>query len=490
MLFCAAAVIAFLVYRQFNLSWVLGGIILLGILALTFAKPETATLVVFFVLYANLSVVAVRSYGVPDLLATAFFALLGLPLLNYLIIRRQKLVINRVFFLMLGYLVLLLVSALYSEYVARSTDRLLSYGLEGLALYFLVINTVKTAPLLRKAIWVIILAGAMLGSLSLYQGLTGSYDNSFGGLAQAKKATIDTGRVDTLGTAIETQRLAGTLGSKNRYAQVMVVLLPLAIMRVWIERSRMLRILGAAACIPILAGALLTYSRGAGIAVIITLLAMVFLRIVKLRHALVIALVGCLFVLVAIPDYAYRISTVSDVEDVATGNASQAGGSIQSRATVNRAALLIFLDHPILGVGPGQTRHYTGEYGNEGGFRAIGDNRRAHNMYLEELADTGVVGFVGFMSIVLLTMHQLVQVRRHWARTRPDIAYTAASLLLAIIAYLATAAFLHLSYVRYYWFLLALACAAIEIFSARMPEEMESSKEPDNTYELDHHPAG
>ena len=94
-------------------------------------------------------------------------------------------------------------------------------------------------------------------------------------------------------------------------------------------------------------------------------------------------------------------------------------------------------------------------------------------MYLEELGDTGIIGFTGFMSIVLFTMYQLWQVRRRWAQSRPDIAYTAAGLLLAITAYLASAAFLHLSYIRYYWLLLALAGAAIHIFRNLTPAEAE-----------------
>jgi O-antigen ligase len=87
-------------------------------------------------------------------------------------------------------------------------------------------------------------------------------------------------------------------------------------------------------------------------------------------------------------------------------------------------------------------------------------------MYLEELADTGILGFTILMSIVLFTMYQLVKVRRRWARSRPDIAHTVSGLLLAIIAYLSTAVFLHLSYVRYFWLLLALAGAVVYIFSA------------------------
>jgi hypothetical protein len=55
-------------------------------------------------------------------------------------------------------------------------------------------------------------------------------------------------------------------------------------------------------------------------------------------------------------------------------------------------------------------------------------------------------------------------VRRHWLNKQPEIAYTSASLLLALIAYLSTGVFLHLSYVRYYWLIVAMGSAAVQIF--------------------------
>ncbi|MGB3713948.1 MAG: hypothetical protein WA996_05905, partial [Candidatus Promineifilaceae bacterium] len=89
----------------------------------------------------------------------------------------------------------------------------------------------------------------------------------------------------------------------------------------------------------------------------------------------------------------------------------------------------------------------------------------------EELADTGVVGFAAFLAILLITMLQLWQVRRRWKMSRTDISLSAAAFFLAIIAYLSTAVFLHLSYVRYYWLILALAGAAIHVYGVRAGPE-------------------
>jgi putative inorganic carbon (HCO3(-)) transporter len=239
-------------------------------------------------------------------------------------------------------------------------------------------------------------------------------------------------------------------------------LLPLALSRLWAERAWCLRLLGGLSAIPILAGALLTFSRGAGIAILCTLLMMVALRTIRWWQLLLIAGLGSLFIWLAVPDYVYRITTTVDVVDLATGNAAEADGSLRGRFTENLATLFIFLDHPLLGVGPGQTSNYMLAYSEGVGFRRLEGNRRGHNLYLEELADTGIVGFGLLMSIIGITLHQLLRVRRLWPDD-PAAAQTATAFVLAIVAYLVTAFFLHLSYVRYFWLILALAAAAYEV---------------------------
>ena len=350
LLFVPPLMVGVLAYFGQNIFLALIGSFVLAIGGLMFVKPETTTIVVLFVLYANLTVVAINSYGIPELIAASFFMLLGLPFLNYVIFRHQPIVTNRVFFLMLLYLGVLLVSAAFSKSANQSVDRIIGFIIEGIVLYFLIINAIRTPQLVRWGVWAIICAGILMGSVSLYQEITGDYDNDFGGLAKVKDAEVSTGEVDQFGDKIKRRRLAGTIGSKNRYAQVMVVLLPFALMRIWAERSWLLRLIAALACIPIIAGALLTFSRGAGLSIIAIILAMVLLRMIKLWHFILIATIGYMLVLTILPEYIYRISTVVDLEAIAAGETEGASGSIVSRSNVNLATFNIFVDHPLVGV--------------------------------------------------------------------------------------------------------------------------------------------
>jgi O-antigen ligase len=142
---------------------------------------------------------------------------------------------------------------------------------------------------------------------------------------------------------------------------------------------------------------------------------------------------------------------------------SRADASIRGRATENLAAFATFRDHPVLGAGPGGFfRRYSQEEANKLGLRFLGKNRRAHNMYLEIAADTGIVGLVAFLAIVAVTLAQLWRVARTWAALgREDLVVLAQAFLLALLAYLVSAAFLQLSYQRYFWFLLALGNATV-----------------------------
>jgi len=464
--FLATSAVGFAVAR-YNIWLVSAGLAVVGLVALMFVKPQIATLTILFVVYANLTVIAVRRQNLPEVLAGSVLLLLAIPLFRYLIIERQKPIANRVFFLMLGYLVVQVISALFSADATQSFERVTTYLLEGLVVYILLLNVMRSRDLLRKAIWTLILAGAFMGSISLYQEATRSYDNQLGGLAQTTREFIGTGELGFDGKPITRSRLAGPVGETNRYAQIMVILLPLAFFRAWSERRRILKFLALAACVPILGGVLLTFSRGAALTLAAVLIFMSFLGYIRLRYILLSAIGAVVLAVFVVPDSVYRLRiAVSGVGAVVSGEANVADSSIRGRVTENLATLKLFLDHPVLGVGPGRAKLYMEEYAANIGLKKIDTTRRSHNMYLEELADTGVIGFAAFMAIVLVTLRDLARARRFWRRRDLEFANTATALAFSILTYLGTAVFLHLSYQRYYWLLLALAGAAVQIFRA------------------------
>ena len=88
-------------------------------------------------------------------------------------------------------------------------------------------------------------------------------------------------------------------------------------------------------------------------------------------------------------------------------------------------------------------------------------------MYLEIAAESGLLGLSVFLTIIAWLLRSLWRARHRLVAVDAQDADLAAALWLGLLAYLCTGVFLHLSYQRYYWFLVALAGAAVHVLENR-----------------------
>jgi len=447
-------------------GWLLlGALIAFSLLLLTLIWPEAATLFFIFITYINLVAVLSRHHDVPVILGAGTSVILVIPIVSYVVVQRKPLVFPLMLPLMIIYLLTMIISTLLSEHLSVSIAYISTVSLEGVALCLLVSNVIRTSATLRRVTWFLLLAGSLMGALSIYQELTHSYRNDFGGFAQVDTAAFKVGE-DLYGKVLR-PRLAGPIGEKNRYAQVMLVLFPLALFRFWGEKSRRLRILAAGSAVLILGATILTFSRGALVALFVLMVVMIVLRYIRLHQAILVSLIFVVLIVVVAPDYVIRVDSLRRVQSLFSDDTGESApdGAIVGRLTENLAALNTFLDHPVWGVGPGQYfKDYSMKYANALNMRLLAKNRRAHSLYLEIAADTGLIGLSAFMAIVVVTMVQLWRLRRYWLYRRPDSANMLTAFFLSVVAYLASGVFLHLSYQRYYWLLLTLANSAIYVY--------------------------
>jgi putative inorganic carbon (hco3(-)) transporter len=428
---------------------------------------DVAVLLFVFVFYTNLAVVLTHFHGVPQIVASGVAVLLLVPIARYLVVERQPLVVTPVLPLVFAFLAALFLSGTLSREpeVVRSAIGL--YLTEGLLLYLLVSNAVRTTRTLTLVVWTLIAAASLLGAISVFQELTHTYANNYGGFAQVDQ--LDQGGNFNIAPegSEEKQlrpRLGGPLGSENRYAQILAVVFPLALIRAFREPRRRLRLLGAAASLLIAGGVVLTFSRGAAVGLGATLVLMLLLRAVKLRHVVVAVAALTALVLLVFPHYLIRLSSLERVTALSSSESSSDGpdSAIVGRETENLAAWHTFVDHPLVGVGPGAYFHeYSRQYANRLGLRYLQQQRRGHSLYLEMAADTGIVGLAAFFAMVGTALVLLHRSGRYWRLRDPERAMLASSLFFGLCAYLATAAFLHLSYQRYFWLLLALGSSVI-----------------------------
>jgi hypothetical protein len=434
--------------RVLTIGVVLGILFLLAL----FKWPDAATLLVVFYIYTNVGPVLQNFHGVPPYIAQGFPVLLTIPLIWYLLIRGERLIITPVFYLLLLLFVVYILGAAFSSDISLTTRKLIDYAFEGVLLYFFLTNIIRTPLMLKRVIWVLLISGALIGGLSLYQQVTGTFDNNYGGFAQVA-GSFGTGQENLQGQ-IEQSRLMGSVGEQNRYAQNMLMLVPLGLFQLWIYRSTRVRILAITLTGLIVIGGALAFSRGAAVGFVMMILIFVFLRYIKFYQFLLLVL-GAVLILAAFPQYTVRLQSLSAISDV-----SSADGAIRGRATDILAALLIFKDHPLVGVGPDMVRYYTQDYSREVGFRFLTNNPQAHSLFPGIAAESGILGLICFLLILYIPLRDLARVRTRWRVSHPDWSYLATAFFQVLICYIMTGLFLHLSYMRFLFLMIALAVVA------------------------------
>ncbi|MBD3386060.1 hypothetical protein GF407_14185 [candidate division KSB1 bacterium] len=441
-------------------------LILMSLLLLTGVltyKPALG-LAGFGLLYLNVPGILSQYHGLHPLFAAMVTALLCIPFLSELY-RRRKIVLDYPLLLMILFTAVLLAASLGARDGHLAIQYIIEYVTEGILIYFLVINIVRDRKILHKVLFILFASALFLSMLSLYQEFGDGYDQQFAGFAQRnlERETNSATNSDFFRTA---QRAAGPIGDPNRYAQILLFLLPPALFfaRHGKTRSKYMALL---TMVVLPAVILLTYSRGALIALLLAAIMVWQLKQISGKKMILGIFILLLMLFALAPSFYTRLDAVNKITGLFTQKAEEEPEAvIRGRLTEMLAAVLVFLDHPILGVGPGQyTPYYSVEYMNNPqiAFRQLDEPRRAHNMYLELAAETGIVGLALFMVIVGLLLYNLKKAAAMFSSSNRKYADLAALWAVAIYTYLVTALFLHLSYQRYYWLFLGLAGAVVHI---------------------------
>lgn len=438
------------------------GLLLAGAAALVIASavvPSVAVFVFVLVIYANIPAIVANTYGVPDYLAAASIAMLGIPLVRQITLR-EPFVISPPLIPLVIYVGVVLLSAATAAYDAG--ERVGIVLTEGLILFFLLSNAIRTVDTLRQVIWALLLAGSLMSLITIHQAVTQNYASTYGGFAVVERGF----EVNVDGETVRQLRAAGPVGEKNRFAQVLLVLVPLGIGRMKDARGRARRLAASAATAAMLAALVLTYSRGGALAVAVVFLAAATLQFIRWRTLL--ATVATVFAIAVVlsPTFIGRVVSIGNAAEFLSDEGDETEGAIVGRATSNIAAFNVLLDHPLLGVGPGlYGPNYSVAYANRLGLRHFDEPRRAHNLLLEVGAETGLLGLTAFTTVLLATAIPLWQVRRRWQRRNAEYANLATALLLSLIGYVTAGLFLHLAYERYLWIIVALAASTIWILT-------------------------
>ena len=458
---CALAVAA----QGAVLTLLLAMLLPIGTLLLV-RHPDAATSLAALILYTNAVAVALHVHGAPSIVA-AFPLMLGLPIARDLLFRGWMPVATSALPFIMAFFVVQFIGTLLAHRPEDAMEGLETFALEGLLLYVLFTNAIRTPAVLKQVVWALIAAGAGMGALAAYQHLTGSYDRDFGGFSR-----IDADGIGFYTSGLEgadaprQRRLGGPLGMPNRFAQIMAMLVPIALFQIRAVRAWAGKLAAAVGLVAILVGCALGFSRGAAVSLVLTFGLMFVMGYVRPRHLLAAAL-ALFCVALVVPQYAIRLASLGDVAKLSANSSGpgleNADSSTRGRMTEMATAVLVFADHPIIGAGPRMYREHYVEYARIAGGRVRGGPRQAHNLALHIAAEHGMLGLLAFAGIIIVTFRDLTRARRRLERLRPDLAWIVVGLFFALVVYLTTSIFLHAAYVRYFWFVLAVAAAASQM---------------------------
>ena len=381
-------------------------------------------------------------------------ALVGLLLLSFVVRLLQdksaRIVSDPTLWWVGAYFLFAYLGLWYAEYPERVEAYVIDIARE-FAICFALINLITSKQLLYHAIWLLLLTGAALGLLTVFQEVTQTPDQNYLGFARVKIAHIAEGLVDR-------PRAGGPMGEPLAFGQQLMVLVPLGLWAMTQARSWLGRFGGAFATVACMAGVALSFSRSIYIALAVVLV--LFTLHVRLNPRFLLFLPLLLVLLqVAPPEFQARIGTFDAlVQNEENGQDIERDSSFEGRAVEMLMAVYVFLDHPAVGVGGGNFVEHYPTYIREYGGSLKDEKRNPHNYYLEVAAEHGVVGLVLFCGIMFMTLARL-QFARGLLRGAGDhqLAELAIALQIGFIGYMVSALFYHGSYPRYLWLQVALA---------------------------------
>jgi probable O-glycosylation ligase (exosortase A-associated) len=235
----------------------------------------------------------------------------------------------------------------------------------------------------------------------------------------------------------------GFFTDNNSFAVGLCMVIPMLVALAQTEASRWVRAACYTGVALSVATVIFTFSRGG----LLTLGVVAIGLAARSRHrllALLLVAVVAVGVLAASTElrqrYLQRAATIADYED---------DESAQGRLASWQTCWRVFLDHPVLGVGPDNLVAVYWRYNPRGDrFRV------AHNAYLEMLSESGLPALLLFLAAFGVSLWRLERLRRGGD---PWFATLAGMLEVSLLAYLAGSVFLNLAYLELAYHLIGVA---------------------------------
>ena len=433
------------------LAWlvVLAGV---GVLAIAVAEPRWVLILLLVLLVGYIAETAGPALGLPN----GSYKLIVLIAVGLLVRRAfglEKFVIGPV---TLAILALFLVTALSAAFATDRDVGIAELGelARNASVVVLMTMLIDRASWLRRAVWAYVLPAGALAAVAVFQQVTKTYERDYGGFATV-------------------QDQGGLIRSEGPLHAVFFgqVLVPAAILALYLAIAsprRSVRLPAFATFGTCLAAIGYTASRGALVAIACGLLLTVLLQPRRTWMPIGALAVTLLLVLPGLSeDYRTRLAAPTAAVVSGSGSASALDDrSLRGRVGENIAAGQMFLDYPVLGVGPGNYPGRYLEYSPAIGLDPRPVERPPHNLLLEALAETGIMGTLALMAVLGLALKGAWTARGALAGRDGVLAE---GVFVALVGFLVSGLFLHASTPRYLWVVVGLALATRALVPAPQP---------------------
>lgn len=264
----------------------------------------------------------------------------------------------------------------------------------------------------------------------------------------------------------------GFMSDNNTFALALNMILPLLVGIFMVEKEKVLRITAAVMAVLCTATILFTFSRGG----LVTLAAIVPLLVWRSRHRLAVTSV-LLLSIAGVFFFTREGFTEAYLNRAESISSYEQDGSARGRLNAWETSWRVFLDYPVLGVGPNNLEVVHRTYSPEPDrFRV------SHNVYLQILSECGLPALLLFLGALGWSWWSLGRLRRWtdlpWAETY------ARMLQISLLAYCVGSVFLNSAYQELIYQLMALSVSLEVVARAAASEEAEETTAADTVEDL------
>jgi O-antigen ligase len=437
-------------------------------LAVVSVQPDYGLLIFIFVTVTQVSNVAIKFYGAPSIAQPLAGLLMAVILLRVVLYKELPLNWGRITPVLVIYVVALFISMFNASDFKVSSAAFIGFFKDALG-GVIVILLIQRPGSFRKAVWALVIAGIFMGSISVFQTITRTYDNNYFGFGRWESQSSGEG---------SRNRLTGPYDNPNAYSQVLVVIFALSLERLWHEKRSLLRIFAGLAAVVSGLTIVFTYSRG-GVLTLIATTGILFLQNrPRLFPILMTAVVGLALIQFLPADYTKYISTVQDILP-GQGDNQVYDSSFRGRLSENIAAWRMFLSDPLFGVGLGNYEIQYQNYSRQIGLDVRRTARTPASLYLEVLSEQGLIGMASFVLLIYTVFASLIVARRKFIQAGlQDQSNIAMALIAAFTGYMIAATVKNSAYSNVYWILVGIALSAtpVSLFSFREKSELTGSR--------------